>query len=213
MCVKHYPIIQTILIVKNLAILLLLMLAGCSKETIDKPVLPQDDEVVNPYPDYTKYTILKAEHYCDKTNIKSFSGSGINFKVRFDSTAIYTTTDPANQADINKLYGFTEGTNNHVNSARIGWCWLNNSLRLYAYTYSNSIRTMAEITRVEIGAEISCSISVSEGAYLFKINDQKLSQPRSNKTPEAAGYWQYPYFGGDEVASHNTYIYIKDLQP
>lgn len=168
--------------------------------------------IVDTTPVYTKYTIFKGQHYCDKTAVKSFSDKTMSFKVKFDSTAIYTTLDPVNQADINKLYGFTEGIDNHINSARIGWSWNKNALRLYAYIYANGVRSFKEITTVAIGAEITCTIAISEKQYLFEVDDKKASLNRGLEGPAVAGYWQYPYFGGDEVAPGNTYIHILDFK-
>ena len=191
---------------KNLVIILqLLVFAGCKKDAVETPV-------VSTTPVYTKYSILQGTHYCDKTTIKVFTGDHINFNVKFDSTAIYKTTDPVNQYDINKLYGFSEGTDNHLNSARIGWGWNNNALRLYAYVYAGGVRSFKEISIVTIGEVICITISIAEKEYIFSVNGKKLSMSRSMEVGTVTGYWQYPYFGGDEAAPHNTYIYIQDLE-
>src|SRR4051812_15263148 len=88
------------------------LLAGCKKETaLTKNTTATTTD------SYTKYSIFKADHYCDKTLIKNFTGTAMNLKVKFDSTCIYTSVDPENQYDINKLVGFTEGIDNHINSA------------------------------------------------------------------------------------------------
>src|SRR5438445_252113 len=87
------------------------LFAGCKKDTTVTKEAGPATTVEN----YTKYSILKGEHYCDKTMIKDFTGTGMNLKVKFDSTCIYANIDPENQYDINKLVGFTEGIDNHVN--------------------------------------------------------------------------------------------------
>ena len=39
----------------------------------------------------------------------------------------------------------------------------------------------------------------------------KDSLPRTSATSKAEGYKLYPYFGGDESAPHDIFIYIKEL--
>ena len=135
----------------------------------------------------------------------------MKFMVKFDNSAIYQTVDPANQYDINKLWGFSEGINNQYNSARIGWSWNNDALRLYGYVYANGARHYQEITSVTIGSEITCSIKVSGNTYVFTVNGVSINLPRGLSTSQANGYQQYPYFGGDEVAPHRITILIKSL--
>ena len=202
-----------ILIVKSLLVFFtIILLYGCKKENIETPPI---DVISPPKTDTTKtfikYTIFKGQHYCDKSILKSFTGNEINFKVKFDSSAIYKTVNPDNQGDINKLYGFSEGADNHLNSARIGWVWYKNELHLYAYVYSAGVRRFKEITSAAIGAEQYCSITISGSKYLFKINESELSMDRALEGPAVAGLWQYPYFGGDEPAPDNTYIYLMDI--
>lgn len=203
------------LTLKNLTFVIVLHLFfGCQKELVEMPepapVVPV--RLIDSTPVFTKYTILKGQHYCDKTGVQSFSDKAMHFKVIFDSTAIYTTLNPLNQGDINKLTGFTEGINNHANSARIGWNWSKKALRLYAYSYADSVRTFKEISTVSIGAVINCSITISDSQYLFEADDKKVSLKRAIEGAAVAGYWQYPYFGGDEVAPANTYIYLQYLK-
>src|SRR5678810_608450 len=86
---------------------------------------------------YNNFTIRQGQHYCDQNGLKSVRTSEMRFIVKFDKSAIYQTVVPENQYDINKLWGFTEGINNQYNSARIGWSWNNNALRLYGYVHAN----------------------------------------------------------------------------
>lgn len=195
-------------IMKNLFVAcIMLSLYSCKKDKAG--IAP---ETIESIATYTKHTILQGQHFSDKSSFKSFSGNKMDFKVKFDSSAIYQTVDPVNQFDINKLYGFSEGSDHHVNSARIGWAWNRNALRLYAYVYSGGIRKMKEITTAGIGPEISCSIGISGNQYLFSINEITLGLERAIEGPAIAGYGLYPYFGGDEVAPGNISIYIMDVK-
>jgi len=160
---------------------------------------------------YNNFTIRQGQHYCDQNGLKSVRTSEMRFIVKFDKSAIYQTVVPENQYDINKLWGFTEGINNQYNSARIGWSWNNNALRLYGYVHANGIRHFLEITSVTIGSDIPCSIKLADNTYLFTVNGVSVSLPRGPSTAQANGYQQYPYFGGDETAPHLITIMIKSL--
>jgi len=160
---------------------------------------------------YSTYTIPAGSHYCDQSTLASVKTSEMKFMVRFNSSAMYTTLNPGNQADINKLWGFSEGYNNQYNSARFGWAWYNNALRLYGYVYNKGVRSHAEVAAIPIGAEVTCSIKVSGSSYIFTANGTSVILSRGLSTTSASGLQQYPYFGGDETAPHLISIELKSL--
>jgi len=160
---------------------------------------------------YTRFTIRKGQHYCDQNSLKSVKTAEMKFMVKFDNSAIYQTAIPENQYDINKLWGFTEGINNQYNSARIGWSWNQDALRLYGYVHANGVRHYQEITTVAVGTDITCSIKLAGKTYLFTVNGVSIRLPRGLSTEQASGFQQYPYFGGDETAPHLITIMIKSL--
>ena len=160
---------------------------------------------------FTKYTIRQGQNYCDGNGYLATSYSQLNFIAKFDSTAIYSTVNPDNQLDINKLYGFSDNNANHqLFSARFGWRWSDNALRLFGYVYNDGVRSSKEISKVSIGAEINCSIKVNPKTYVFTVNGIMDSLPRTSTTALATGYKLYPYFGGDETAPHTIYVWIKE---
>lgn len=191
--------------------LAMLFLLGCKK---DQPTIAEIPEikVIVPSGDFIKYTIVKGQHYCDRSIYKVFDQPSLSFKVLFDSTAIYTSLDAANQADINKLAGFSEGGDHHVNSARIGWAYTEGALRLYGYVYQDSKRLMKQIRPVEIGREIRCGIKIKKDHYEFTVGDTTIDLERGFTGNPVPGYWLYPYFGGDEVAPHNIYISMMEIK-
>ena len=159
---------------------------------------------------FQKYTIRAGQQYCDQNGYKPIDLSEMKFSVKFDSTAIYQSMNAENQNDINKLYGFSDNNSDHHQfSARFGWRWSENALRLFAYVYNNGIVTSKEITTVPIGQEFTCSIRVVLNKYVFSVNDTNTELPREAQTSTARGYQLYPYFGGDEVAPHEINIWIK----
>jgi hypothetical protein len=183
-------------------VVLILMGISCTKSDNELPISTESS--------FKVYRIPRGEHYCNESTFSNLSVSEVQFTVQFDSSAIYTTTDPLNQYDINKLWGFTEGTNNHLNSARIGWSFNENRLRLYGYAYADGVRNSVEIAAIDINQPINCSIKVSDGLYLFTVNGIDKSLPRAVVGKFAVGFRQYPYFGGDEPAPHDVTIRIKE---
>ena len=136
----------------------------------------------------------------------------MRFVVKFDSSAIYTTSNAENQYDINKLYGFSDnGELHHSFSARFGWRWSDKALRLFAYVYNEGLVTSKELATIALGSEISCSIKVTNTNYLFTVDGATTPMSRSATTQKAKGYQLYPYFGGDELAPHQINIWIKNL--
>jgi|SRR5215203_1487922 len=167
---------------------------------------------------FTRYIIRQGAHDCDQRRIKQVSGTSMNFIAKFDSSAIYLAviTDYNHSYDMNKLWGFSEGWNNHDNSARIGWRWLNNQLQLFAYVYVHGklLRDPVSydppfIKTVAIGAEVNCSIAVSANSYIFTVDGIVVKTPRGTGAPKFSGYQQFPYFGGSLTAPHRITIYIK----
>jgi hypothetical protein len=194
----------------NLAFCFLVVLISSCKKN-DEPTT--DAHMISPEKGQTvKYTIQQDAHYCDQSAFENVVYNELNFTVKFDSSAIYQTVDPANQEDINKLYGFSDNNANHEQfSARFGWNWARGALRLYAYVYNNGVRASNEISAIQIGADYACSIKVSNDHYIFSINKIRVEMPRESKTSLASGYKLFPYFGGDETAPHEINIWIKEL--
>ena len=160
--------------------------------------------------DFKTYTIQKGDH----RSINAFefvSASKFHFEVIFDSSAIYQTIEKANQADINKLYGFSDCFSSHQeNSARFGWRWYKGNLELLAYCYVNGERTSKLISKIDLNRSYLCEIDIQDNKYIFRLNDEVREITRAC-TGSSFGYKLYPYFGGDERAPHNISIKIKDL--
>jgi hypothetical protein len=162
-------------------------------------------------PVFVSYLIKEGEHYSNNNGIVLLTNiQEIRFIAKFDSTAIYTSVNPVNQADINKLYGFSDNNSqHHDNSARIGWRWYNNQLQLHAYIYNSTVRSGQFIKAVGFNTDITCSIRINGDKYIFSVDGTTVEMPRTSVTP--SGYKLYPYFGGDEVAPHDIIIQIKDI--
>jgi len=183
---------------------------SCSKSST--PTIPQ----VNP-PSFITYTIPQGAHYAtgyDSTHFEVITALHQHFKAIFDSSAIYSTVDNNDQQDVNKLFGFSDNqASHHAFSARVGWSWSNNALKLFGYTYNDSIRAIQQLAIVPIGQEVDCNIGIDtlRKLYLFTVNGTTTSMPRTAKTTSIIGYKLYPYFGGNEVAPHKVTIKVEEL--
>lgn len=183
---------------------LLLFLSGisCTKQKdLDRSDSVQGSFII--------YTIPKGGHYALQTKYKAFNGSALNYTVRFDSSAIYYSGDPENQADINKLFGFSENNDHHETSARFGWNWNGDKVALYAYCYADGIRSITPLASVDINKEYFCSIKLTHNNYEFTVADSSNIISRTSYGSIAIGHHLYPYFGGDETAPHDIYIFLR----
>lgn len=188
---------------------LLLLCTACRKQPLSENLSTPANEVTPS--GFVQYLIPKGEHYANGNTYKPIDAAGMQFAVRFDSSCIYQTTDPQNQWDINKLYGFSDNGALHQNySARFGWRWSEGALRLFAYTYNNAVRESKEIAAVPIGQDVHCGISILKGSYVFTVDEKSVTMPRLSTTATAKGYQLYPYFGGDEAAPHDVRIWIRE---
>lgn len=198
-----------------LVALVALFLLGCAKKKAIADLLdPLPSKARRPDGDgFTPYTIRKGEFYCDQNFPDRVKGTEMAFTVRFDASCIYTLPE-ADQADINKLWGFSEGSSNHYNSARFGWRWYGGELQLVPYVY-----IAGELYRppswelpyyvIPVGADVVCSIKVAYDHYLFSVDGSHFRLPRGPRTSGFVGYQLYPYFGGNHPAPHKVTIFIK----
>lgn len=158
------------------------------------------------------YRIRAGRQYCDQSALVFTPKTTLSFSATFDNSAIYTSQLPENQNDINKLYGFSDCDMQHnIASARFGWNWRDNALRIYAYCYTNGQRISQELGTVLLNMAYNYQLSIVEGNYVFTFNGQQTVIARGCNTVESTKrYLLYPYFGGDEVAPHDITISITD---
>ena len=183
-------------------------ITACSEAEVPEPASP-DKEIIDD--DFVTYIIAKNNHFTDN-NISEVKVNKLKFIVQFDSSARYQTVDKNNQADINKLYGFSDCTSFHqTNSARFGWRWLNNQLEIFAYTYQNQVRQEKFIKAVDLNKAYTYELEALDNKYIFKLDDKIVEMPRGC-TGNPVKYKLFPYFGGDEAAPHEIKIRIKEIE-
>lgn len=196
------------IIFRSLAMGMLVCIISCTKSDLINP--RKSIVAESSASPVTEYIIPKGKQYCKPMPYTLSDLDSLCFVAEFDSTAIYTTHDPENQADINKLYGFSDNNaGHHLYSARFGWRWYDHSLQLFAYIYNNGVRSWRKLADIAIGEKVKCCIKVSGSHYIFEVNVKQTILPRASTTATARGYLLYPYFGGNETAPHDVHIWIE----
>jgi hypothetical protein len=158
---------------------------------------------------FKKYVIKKGNHVSGYRWNTTYENK-FNIEVIFDESAKYTTDDPVNQYDINKLWGVSDcGNRHHDNSIRFGWRWLNDSLEILWYRRLAGQFEFEKITTVNLDETNYMHLSISKNSYELRVNEviKTAQRPCSG---DYKRYKLYPYFGGDETAPHNITIRIKE---
>ncbi len=185
---------------------------SCEKDqaNIQRTAVTSNRKSLQSLPPHTTYVINKGGHYSSPNPFKLISKNELVFYAGFDSSCIYTTQDPLNQQDINKLYGFSDCNSQHeTNSARLGWYWYQNALHISAFVHNNGNMIYQDITTAPVGKIIKCRITCLASVYQFEVNGVTVELPR-NCSGNYTRYKLYPYFGGDETAPHTIRVYIAD---
>ena len=193
---------------------LLLLNIVCTKSVSDKNACSITNKSVSfniVTEGFKTYIIKRGAHYCTPNPFLFTSKSVLTFTAIFDSSCKYKTVDHHNQKDINKLFGFSDCNTSHKeNSARVGWRWSHDSLRLFGYVHNGRDIIFQEITTAPIGRIINCRISCLTNQYKFEVNGKTALLPR-HCSGNYLRYKLYPYFGGDEVAPQDIKIYLSEL--
>ena len=190
-----------------ITILIVLLLPGCSKKSEPGDNLPPPST----YTGFKEFFIPQGSNYSLQNDYQAFRGPALKFAAIFDSTAIYQTKNPINQADINKLYGVSDGNTHHQeNSARFGWNWNGKEIQVHAYCYAGGIRENKLIGISDIGKPHTYSIKADKKRYIFQFDNKIEYMNRVITDSVLNGYSLYPYFGGDETAPHNIRIYLDE---
>ncbi len=156
--------------------------------------------------------VIEAGGHGSGTRVKAHRGTTLVFEATFDDSAVYETQDPANQSDINKLYGFSDcGSHHQQNSARFGWRWFDGALQILAYTYADGTRSHALVGVVDFDVVGQYRIDVDGAEYVFTLDgNPQVRMPRGCAGNGGIKYRLWPYFGGDETAPHEITIHIEN---
>ena len=160
---------------------------------------------------YRIFTIKENKHR-STTTYNTTKSNYITFNAIFDSSAIYSTDDPNNQYDVNKLYGISDcGCNHQHYSMRLGWRWLNDSLEILWFKHTNNNFSFAKIKSIDFDDVIDFSIQFDNNYYYMSVGSDTVTIARPCNRSSNRKYFLWPYFGGNETAPHDIKILIKDL--
>lgn len=161
---------------------------------------------------FKKYIISKGNNYCDNNDYVLTQYTFLHFRAILDSSCIYATVDPTNQADINKLFGFADCASHHqTNSARFGWNWENGAMHIHAYCYAGTVRSYKELGTVVLNKAFDCKLYVLPDKYVFELEGKKDTMTRGCADNAAIGYKLLPYFGGNEPAPYDVRVKIREM--
>lgn len=164
---------------KTTAIILILMLTSCLKHK------PNNGEM---------FVIMPGEHYSD-LGVRVSPEHSISGTFKFNKTCEYVLTE--NVGQINKLVGLSHGMNNHKNSARIGWEFLNGEYIMHSYCYVDGERQHFEIARVVNNQRVEFAVSIHVGYYSIMVNGNTHTID-NNITKLKRSYIQHFHFGGEQ---------------
>ena len=158
---------------------------------------------------FKTYTIKEGKHR-SAFKYKTTCDTSFSIVCIFDSSAIYSTEDPLNQLDVNKLYGLSDCGSNHMdNSIRFGWRWVNDSLEILWFKHQLGVFTFEKITTVNLCETIPMTLHITNNNYVLCVDGTCDSTERLCSM-EHKRYFLYPYFGGNETAPHRITIKIKE---
>ncbi len=160
----------------------------------------------------TLFTIHEGDHYSTPKVVRVFRGDRMDLSVGFDESARYDFgPNQPDQADTNKLYGFSDCRSGHMtNSARFGWRYFEGQLQIMAFTHKNGVFSSKYITSIEPNQTYQASISLSADheRYVYEFNGVTTEMERGCDDRVAFGYHVYPYFGGNQTAPHDVRIRV-----
>lgn len=171
----------------------------------------------------TVFTIKKGSHYSTPRSLYlACDTRSMSRTVIFSPTCLYKL-GTADDADINKLFGWAVGTS----SIRVGWNCKSapdKGVDLYAYFHVGGVRwtpsstesskptTPSLIARaIPVGQEVSVTI-VNTGrtvAFYVKTATRSDSLIVGKAFNSGCGSYLWPYFGGTSTAPHDMSIIFK----
>lgn len=135
------------------------------------------------------------------------------FQLWFHADAAYLTTDPANQADWNKLMGLTT-LDIHGDSLRLGWRYdpVDDEIELGLYAYIHGVRVDQYITSVAVETVHDVTLSWTEDLLSAEVDgiSVEVAGPMAH-APRVTWVLTTTYFGGDETAPHDIHVEVRDI--
>lgn len=171
-----------------------------------------------------EYLIKKGRHYASGKiwrallNIFSprFSKKPLRFRVWFFADCAYDLDPDKEGLQWNKLYGFSYYGLVHRNSARFAWRYRNGKIELAAYVYVKGVRKIEPVGYYDVERWIECEIDRNLINYRFSATNSYKSKDEVQVSHWGEGggisFRNFPFFGGETPALHDTHIMIDELK-
>ena len=165
----------------------------------------------NEFGEEALYTVPKGSHYSNHDFFTYIRADTVSFRFRFDDSAVYDIG--ADQSDINKLFGFAEGSSSAIHewSARFGWRWYGDRLEILAYAYIDGQRRSEMLGELELSESGIGYITSEDDLYRFTFKSTTVEFPKNRSFSDRTKYLSYPYFGGTTAAPHDVRVWVTVL--
>ncbi|MBS2025237.1 MAG: hypothetical protein JST92_22785 [Deltaproteobacteria bacterium] len=138
----------------------------------------------------------------------------VSFQVQFDANTAYTTSNPGDQSDCNKVMGISI-VRIHEDSIRLGWAFdpKTNKMQLSFYGYYNGNRMIQPMLQVPLGQWVPVEIKLNDQGMSVRAGAQYVEKKVDLgwKGLTTSTILRTAYFGGEETAPHDMDVRVKDI--
>jgi hypothetical protein len=161
--------------------------------------------------------LIKKDHHSPRNRRIIFQSSReFSIVCMFDKSCLYSFADSSAQYAVNKIFGYSFGSNHHRNSFRIGWRCKDSLIEVLAYWYIKHKRFDDLLFVIKPGKRffINAKIGCEKVVIKYKVEDMLPESIDVIFNPEKSrlkkwGYVNFPYFGGINRSPNDMIIYLK----
>jgi len=163
-----------------------------------------------------EYLIKENRHTSQNRQVILHSSNEFTILCKFEKSCYYSFADSNSINAINKIFGYSFGSNHHNNSFRIGWRCKNNLIEVLAYWFIKRKHFDSHLFYIEPGELffLNAAINSMETRINYSIEGRQLEYQDIVFNPDSVklknwGYVNYPYFGGKRKAPNDMVINLK----
>lgn len=165
-----------------------------------------------------KYIVKKGKHRFWPLNLNIWwNKKELHYFIQFDFSCKYNLQNN-DQYDINKIIGIGYfdwfWPPHHVNSARFGWNYniKTDRIDIYSYCYINKERKCNYLCSFDFNTKYELILNITQNSYIFNvvINNQTITYTINKTHNKKLSFILDPYFGGNETAPNNMFLYLQN---
>jgi hypothetical protein len=177
-----------------------------------------NDSIIKELKDIEMREYLIREDHHSPQNRRFIFQSSREFSIvcMFEKSCLYSFADSSALHAVNKIFGYSFGSNHHNNSFRIGWRCKDSLIEVLAYWYIKRERFDDLLFVIKPGKRffINAKIECEKVMVKYQIEDMEPVGRDVLYNPEKLrlkkwGYVNFPYFGGISKAPNDMVIYLK----